>query len=197
MPVLLLASGNPGKFAELRTLLDPLEMELTDPQSLGLVLEIEETGQTYQENALLKATHYAQASNHWTLADDSGLEVEVLKGAPGLHSNRMMGPGYSDSDRRLHLLQLLKAHPRPWTARFRCAAALVGPQGQQATAEGACPGQIIPTERGDNGFGYDPIFLVENYEKTMAELTMEEKNQISHRAGAIHALLPDLRRLLK
>jgi XTP/dITP diphosphohydrolase len=197
MRVLLLASGNPGKLTELRALLDGLPVEPTDPQTMGLVLQIEETGQTYLENALLKATGYAQASGHWTLADDSGLEVEALDGGPGLHSNRIMGPGYSDADRRQHLLQLLQGHPRPWSARFRCAAALVGPEGQQTTAQGSCPGQIIPAERGQNGFGYDPIFLVDTFEKTMAELTMEQKNRVSHRARAVKALLPDLRRLLR
>jgi XTP/dITP diphosphohydrolase len=196
MAKLLLASGNPGKLAELRALLDHLGFELPDPQSLGVVLQIEETGDTYQENALLKATRYAQASSCWTLADDSGLEVDALEGAPGLHSNRMMGPGHSDADRRQYLLQLLQGTPRPWAARFRCAAALVMPDGRQMTAEGTCPGQIIPAERGHNGFGYDPIFLVDGYQKTMAELTMGEKNQVSHRARAIQGLLPDLRRLL-
>lgn len=196
MEVLLLASGNPGKLRELRHLLAALELELTDPESLGLILSIEESGETYQQNALIKATHYAQASDHWTLADDSGLEVEALEGAPGLHSNRYMGPGRSDADRRQRLLQLLQPHPQPWKARFRCSAALVGPEGQHFTAEGTCPGTIIPTERGHNGFGYDPIFLVGSTGKTMAELSTEEKNHISHRARAIKALMPDLSRLL-
>jgi XTP/dITP diphosphohydrolase len=195
MRVLLLASGNPGKLVELRALLKPLEVELIDPQARDLNLHIEETGQTYQQNALLKATRYAQATACWTLADDSGLEVDALDGAPGLHSNRMMGPGHSDADRRQHLLKLLQPHPRPWTAHFHCAAALVCPDGQQVTAQGICPGKIIPTERGHNGFGYDPIFLVDDYEKTMAELTTAEKNQVSHRARAVQALLPELHRL--
>ena len=196
MPVLLLASGNPGKLAELRALLKPLEVELADPQTLGLDLNVEETGQTYQQNALLKAERYAQAAGCWTLADDSGLEVEALGGAPGLHSNRVIGPGHSDADRRQHLLQLLQPHPQPWTAHFHCAVALVGPNNQQVSSQGTCAGKIVPTERGYSGFGYDPIFFVDDYEKTMAELTMEEKNQVSHRARAVQALVPELRRLL-
>lgn len=197
MQVLLLASGNPGKLAELRALLEDLEVVLSDPQAMGLVLHIEETGQTYRENALLKAAGYAQSAGCWVLADDSGLEVEALDGAPGLHSNRMMGPGHSDADRRKHLLRLLQHHPQPWKARFRCAAAVVTPGGQKISAEGICPGQIIPIERGQNGFGYDPIFLVDGFQRTMAELTMEEKNRVSHRSRAIQALLPDLRQLLQ
>jgi XTP/dITP diphosphohydrolase len=196
MKVLLLASGNPGKLKELRALLKQLEVELTDPKALNLVLHIEETGDTYQQNALIKAEQYARNSGQWTLADDSGLEVDALGGAPGLHSNRYMGPGRSDADRRQRLLQMLQPHPQPWTARFRCCAALVGPDGQRFTAEGTCPGRIIPTERGQNGFGYDPIFLVDSYDKTMAELEMEEKNQISHRARAIHALMPDMLKMV-
>lgn len=190
LAVLLLASGNPGKLSELRALLTGIE--LTDPKSLGVELHIDETGESYIENALIKAARYAQATGHWTLADDSGLEVDALGGAPGLHSNRMLGPGRSDADRRAKLLELLQPHPRPWTARFRCGVALFGPNGRQFTAEGTCPGSIIPSERGHNGFGYDPIFKIDAADKTMAELTMDEKNLVSHRARATKAILPQI-----
>lgn len=191
MEVLLLASGNPGKLSELRALLTGIK--LIDPQTLGIELQIDETGKTYLENALIKAAQYAHETGQWTLADDSGLEVDALDGAPGLHSSRILGPGRSDAERRTRLLELLQPHTPPWTARFRSSVALIGPGGERFTAEGICPGSIIPTERGQNGFGYDPIFLIDSTNKTMAELTMEEKNNISHRARAVKALLPEIR----
>jgi XTP/dITP diphosphohydrolase len=187
---LLLASGNPGKLSELRALLTGFK--LIEPQTLGVELQIDEIGETYLENALLKAAHYAHETGQWTLADDSGLEVDALDGAPGLHSNRLLGPGRSDAERRAKLLELLQPHTPPWTARFRCGVALIGPDGERMTAEGVCPGSIIPSERGQNGFGYDPIFLIDSTNKTMAELTMDEKNNISHRAQAVKALLPEI-----
>ena len=193
LDVILLARGNPGKLLELRALLSPFN--LTDPQTLGVELQIDETGETYVDNALIKAVQYAQATGHWTLADDSGLEVDALDGAPGLHSSRLLGPGRSDAERRAKLLELLQPHSPPWIARFRCWVALVGPDGQQFTAEGICPGKIISTERGDSGFGYDPIFLIDSMRKTMAELSMAEKNEISHRARAVKALLPKVQHL--
>ena len=197
MEVLLLASGNPGKLSELRALLSGLELDLTDPTLLGAELEIHETGMTYLENARLKAAAYAQMTGHWTLADDTGLEVDALDGAPGLHSNRLIGPGHTDAERRARLLELLQPHPQPWTARFRCCVVLIGPNGQEFNAEGVCSGSIIPTERGKSGFGYDPIFLLESTPKTMAELSTQEKNLTSHRAKAIEAILPHLKSLLR
>ncbi|RME07041.1 MAG: non-canonical purine NTP pyrophosphatase, partial [Anaerolineae bacterium] len=113
---------------------------------------------------------------------------DALDGAPGLHSARYAPhPNATDADRRAHLLQNLVPHPRPWTARFRCVVALVEPEGTARFFEGVCEGEIIPEERGDNGFGYDPIFVVEGLGRTMAELTMEEKNRLSHRARAVLA----------
>lgn len=190
---ILLATGNPGKLRELTDLLADTQIELLHPRQLDIQLEVAEIGDTYTANALLKARAFQQASNLWTLADDSGLEVEALEGAPGLHSARLAGPGKSDKQRRTMLLEMLQDHAQPWTARFRCVVVLVGPKGEQYIEEGLCPGQIIPVERGQDGFGYDPIFLLDALNKTMAELSMHEKNQLSHRARAINALLPRLR----
>jgi XTP/dITP diphosphohydrolase len=193
MSTLLIASTNSGKLRELRALLQDSGLTLLDPATLELDLHVVESGVEYAANASLKASAYAQASGLYTLADDSGLEVAALDGAPGKHSARLAGPGRSDSDRRRLLLDLLRLHPRPWTARFYCAVALTGPDELMDLATGSCPGEIIPEERGAGGFGYDPIFLVQDTDQTMAELSMAEKNRISHRARAVHAILPILR----
>jgi len=132
----------------------------------------------------------AAASGLWTIADDTGLEVDALGGAPGVRTARL---SEDDASRRAKLLQLLAAHPRPWTARFRCSVALAGPRGEVAIGRGDCEGEILPKERGDHGFGYDPIFLVAGTHYTMAELPLIEKNRLSHRARAVRALLPELR----
>lgn len=196
MATLLIATRNPGKHREMETLLRDLSLHLVDLSALGIEIALEETGADYSANARLKAMTYAQASGLWTLADDTGLEVDALGGAPGLHSARLLGPGYTDAERRQALLCLLRPHPRPWTARFRCAVALASPEGRVELAEGTCLGEIIPEERGEHGFGYDPIFLVAGLRRTMAELPLAEKNQISHRARAVCALLPTLRQRL-
>lgn len=188
---LLLASNNPGKLREILDLLGDLPIELVTPQQIGLQLEVLEDGATYAENASRKALAFAQASGLITLADDSGLEVEALGGAPGLYSARYLPKlGATDADRRAFLLQNLKGLPRPWRARFRCIVALVGSEKSLQYAEGICPGEIIPEERGQDGFGYDPIFLLPEMGRTMAELTMPEKNRLSHRARAIQAARP-------
>jgi XTP/dITP diphosphohydrolase len=193
VPRLLIATTNPGKLVEVRALLDCLPVTVLEPGDLQIGLPaIEETGLDYIENAALKATALARASGLWTLADDSGLEVDALGGAPGLHSARAAGPGRSDADRRRMLLGQLASHPRPWSAHFHCAVVLSSPGGSTDGAVGDCPGEIIPTERGDGGFGYDPIFLVAGTGSTMAELSLKAKNQVSHRAQAVRAILPAL-----
>lgn len=194
---LLIATTNRGKQAEFRQLLRGLKAHLLFPQDLGLSLEVKESGQTYAENAALKARVWAQASGLLTLADDSGLEVEALGGAPGLYSARYAPqPQATDADRRRHLLRNLAGHPRPWKAQFRCVLAIAEPQGPIHFAEGVCPGEIIPEERGAHGFGYDPIFLLPQKGKTMAELTPEEKNRLSHRGRAVQAAWPLLMALV-
>jgi len=158
------------------------------PADMGVMLEVEEDGATYAENAAKKALAYCSASGLVTLADDSGLEVEALGGKPGLYSARFSGkPGATDADRRKFLLEQLVGHPRPWPAVFRSTVVIALPDGQTFTLDGECRGEIIPEERGNNGFGYDPIFLVEGMDRTMAELSLEEKNRLSHRARAILA----------
>jgi XTP/dITP diphosphohydrolase len=132
-----------------------------------------------------------------SLADDSGLEVDVLGGEPGLYSARYSGkPGATDADRRAFLLEKLKNHSRPWQAHFHATVAIGTPTGQVEFAEGNCYGEIIPTERGQNGFGYDPIFFIPELNRTMAELSMDEKNRLSHRALAVKHALPILEKLL-
>ena len=193
MDQLLIATQNRGKFIEIEALLASLAIELLTPTDLGLDLDVKETGTTYAQNAALKAEAYAQISGLWALADDSGLEVDLLDGEPGLYSARYAPrPDATDADRRAHLLEQLAPHPRPWTARFRCVVALTHSGADPHFATGICPGEIIPVERGDHGFGYDPIFLVEGMDRTMAELGMGEKNQVSHRARAIKAIIPTL-----
>ena len=195
---LLIASQNQGKLEEIQALLNDLDIELILPQKIGLNLNIKEDGQTYAENALLKAKAFAESSGLTTLADDTGLEVDALSGQPGLYSARFAPqPSATDADRRGYLLQKLAPHPRPWNAFFRCVVALYRPDGILHFAEGICPGEIIPVERGQHGFGYDPIFQVQSMSRTMAELTLEEKNLLSHRARAILAIRPKLIQILK
>jgi len=193
---LLLATNNQGKLAELRTLLSGLKLELLSPTDLGLELQVKERGLNYLENAVLKAAIFADASRLWTLADDSGLEVEALDGAPGIYSARYAPqPNASDKDRREYLVQNLKVFPRPWKAAFHSVIALVGPEGSPIVTRGECLGDIIPEDRGHGGFGYDKIFRLAENGLTMAELTPEKKNLLSHRAQAVNKLIPILETL--
>ena len=193
MKKLLLATKNQGKIKELRALLQGLGTALLTPGDLNLEIDVVESGSTYLDNAAKKALAYAEPSGLLCLADDSGLEVEVLDRAPGIYSARYSPKkGADDKDRRDHLLAQLQDWPKPWRACFHCTVVLATPSGETHAADGECEGEIIPEERGDSGFGYDPIFLVSNLGKTMAELSMEEKNAISHRARAIQALWPVL-----
>jgi len=183
---LLLGTNNPGKIKEMSALLSGLPLELVTPASISLDLHIEETGDSYQENAAIKALTWSSMSGLACLADDSGLEVDALDGSPGLYSHRFTGnPTTSDAERRKYLLQRLGTLPQPWTAIFRCAVAIAIPGQDLIQTSGTCDGEIITNERGIFGFGYDPIFLVKGTGRTMAELEMVEKNQISHRARAI------------
>jgi len=190
---LLVATGNPGKLIEIQSLLDNIQIQLVTPDMINVFLEVEESGDTYEQNASLKAIAFARASGSTTLADDSGLEVDVLHGLPGIRSARFSPlPKATDADRRAYLLGMLQTHSRPWKAHFHCTVAIASPNGKLYYSQGNCPGEIIPQERGTNGFGYDPIFLLTEIGLTMAELSMEEKNHRSHRARAIKAALPIL-----
>jgi len=198
MGKLLLASGNRGKLLEFQDLLQDLSAEILLPSEIGIELDVKEDGVTYTENAARKALAYAKQAGIHTLADDSGLEVDALEGAPGLYSARFSPlPHATDADRRAVLLSRLQSKPRPWQAHFHCTVALATPSGEVLFTQGDCPGEIIPEERGQNGFGYDPVFFISSLGKTMAELTMEEKNRLSHRAIAVKAAVPLLSELLK
>lgn len=197
MPKLLIATENQGKVKELQELLAELNLELVTPRQLGLNLNVIEDGQTYEENAGKKARAYAAASGLLSLADDSGLEVDALNGAPGLYSARYAPqPDATDADRRTYLLKNLGDKPRPWPAHFHATVAIASPDGDLRFADGNCFGEIIPEERGTGGFGYDPIFYIPALGRTMAELPMDEKNRLSHRAQAVQNAMPVLREIL-
>ena len=193
MVPIIISTTNPGKRQEMRELLREYKLEIVDQDSLP---EVDETGEDYAENAILKARAAALHYGMWALGDDTGLEVDALDGAPGLRSARLAGPKATDADRRANLLVLLGEHERPWYATFVSVVALVSPDGGVDMAEGRCRGEIIPHEQGEMGFGYDSIFLVEGENKTMAELTMDEKNRLSHRARAVRSLEPVLQKRL-
>ena len=193
---LLIATHNRGKLREYTALFAGLPFTLVTPDDLGLNLSVVESGDTYADNARLKASAYAQASGQLALADDSGLEVDALDGAPGVRSARYaLG---DDADRVAALLRALAQAGVPEgkrAARFRCVIVLAAPDGRSWVTEGACTGQIINTPRGSSGFGYDPIFYIPSHGCTMAELDPEEKNRISHRARAAHKMRSILERL--
>jgi XTP/dITP diphosphohydrolase len=192
---LLVATYNPGKMVEYAELLQELPVELVSLADLGIDLEVEETGTTFAENALLKARAFAEASGLVTMADDSGLEVDALDGAPGVYSARYGGPGATDEDRYKKLLEEIADVPQgERTARFRCVIALAWPDGRRAFTEGTVEGKIACSARGEHGFGYDPVFYLPKDRRTMAELPPEVKNQISHRAEAARALVDLLSR---
>ena len=185
MPKLLLATTNSGKIAEYRYLFRGLLLELVTPVDEGVAVEVEEGHISMEENAKHKALSYARLSGLVTVADDSGIEVDALGGEPGIHSARYAGKGANDSDRIKYLLSKLKGIPREKrTARFRCVIAVATPKGILEICEGECQGLIALEAKGTNGFGYDPVFYVPEFDKTMAELTLGVKNHISHRARA-------------
>jgi len=201
---ILVATGNPGKIAEIRAMLD------ADVQWLGLadfdnIAEIEEDGATFAENARKKATGYAKATGLWTIADDSGLVVDALGGAPGVKSARFSGDKLEEPDRTLidhrniaKVLALIEDVPEEKrTARFVCCLCLAGPERILIETQGTLEGLITRREIGENGFGYDPIFFVPHLDKTVGQLSAEEKNAISHRGHAIRELRPLLDRMLQ
>ena len=185
MRKLLLATNNKGKLREYQYLLKGIPFEIVTPADCGITADVAEVGATFEENATLKATTLASLSCLLTLADDSGLEVEALGGEPGPRSHRFAGENATDADRITLLLAKLKNVPEIHRlAQFRCVIAVAEPGGRVELCTGACPGVIVSEPRGTHGFGYDPIFLVPEMGKTMAELTLGEKNRISHRAQA-------------
>lgn len=194
MRTLLLATTNDHKLNEFRAIFRELPFDLLSLRDVQLDMDVEETGTTFAENATLKARAYAQAANMLALADDSGLEIDALGGAPGIYSARFAGRETPYAERfRIILERLQDIPPARRTARFRCAIALAEPSGYTRVIEGIIEGLIAEEPRGENGFGYDPIFLVPEFGKTTAEMTPEEKNRISHRGRAAEAA----RRLLE
>jgi XTP/dITP diphosphohydrolase len=200
---ILVASSNPGKIAELRTMLD-FDVEWLGMSDVGDIAEIKEDGSTFAENARKKALGYAQATKLWTIADDSGLVVDALGGEPGVKSARFSGEKTINDDGTLidhrniaKVLELLKGVPKEKrTARFFCCLSLASPEQILIETEGTLEGLITNKEIGKNGFGYDPIFFVPHLNKTVAQLTAEEKNAISHRGDAIRKLKPLLTALI-
>lgn len=208
---LLIATHNQGKLSEYRKLLQDLPLALISLDEIGIVEEVAETGNTFAANATRKAQHYGGLTGLWTWADDSGLEVDALQGAPGVHSARYGGPEATDVSRYEKLLGELEAHARPWSARFQCVVAIARPPAPTfagadnrrlqepavgvETCAGTLEGVITKAARGSQGFGYDPVFFVPEMGRTLAELTTAVKNRISHRARAskqAKALLTDM-----
>ena len=185
MTRLLLGTSSEKKIAELKDILAGLPLTLVTPADVGLTLDPEETGTTFEANARLKARAFATASGLPSLADDSGLEVDALGGEPGVYSKRYAGTHASDADRISFLLRKLEAVPEGRrAARFRCVIALATPLAEIGTVDGTCEGRIAFAPRGSNGFGYDPIFELPDRHKTMAELKSAEKHAVSHRGRA-------------
>ena len=180
----VLASRNAHKLVEMQEILSAQGIEVMLQSDIGLDLEVEETGETFLENARLKAVAVMQASGLPAIADDSGLCVDCLKGAPGIYSARYGGEGLSDRERYQMLLQAVSGQPKR-TAHFVSAIVCAMPNGDLIEAEGSCEGTLAYAPKGEGGFGYDPIFFVPSLKKTFAQLTEEEKNQISHRANAL------------
>jgi XTP/dITP diphosphohydrolase len=186
----VVATRNKGKLREIVPLLAGLELQLLTIDEVAPDAELREDGVTFVENALAKARQAAHATGLPAIADDSGLEVDALDGAPGVHSARYAGPGADDAKNNAKLLESLRGvPPARRSARFRCVAVFVDPaRGIEIVREGTSAGEILEAPRGEDGFGYDPLFLSRAVRRTMAELPLEEKNRISHRAAAFRAL---------
>ncbi len=192
----VLATRNPGKVRELLDLLRDLPLQVYTLHAFPQIRDLHEDGLTYTENAISKALAVARLTRRVAVADDSGIEIDALQGAPGPHSRRFLGEGISDTARNARILKLLAEVPaRSRTARYRAVVAVATSGGTVRTFEGICEGQIAVAPRGSHGFGYDPIFLVPEYGKTMAQLPMAVKNRISHRARAMAAARVYLRQL--
>ncbi|CAN5704535.1 XTP/dITP diphosphatase [soil metagenome] len=191
---LLAATKNAGKIKELKESLLNLHICFRDLNEFPNVIEVEETGGTFTENAVLKAQSYALQTKLWALADDSGLEVEALGGAPGVFSARYAGENATNEEKIIKLLQELNKTREERNARFVCAIAISDEKGEiRFLANGVCAGKIALTPSGTNGFGYDPIFIPDGFEQTFGELSSKTKQKISHRARAIKKIIRYLR----
>jgi XTP/dITP diphosphohydrolase len=197
-PTLVLGTGNQKKLLELRALLSPLELELPSLSDFPNAIAVDETGQTFAENAALKASKQAKHLKLWVLGEDSGLAVDALRGAPGVFSARYSDPGATDQRNNEKLLAELSGMPdEKRTAHYVCHATLADPTGTlRADTEGWCQGRIRAEYAGNGGFGYDPLFEIVEYHRTFGELAPEVKAMLSHRARAIRQMIPTLRSLL-
>ncbi len=194
---IVVATANLGKFREIVTVLTDLPVDWISLSDLPTIPEPVEDGKTFAENARLKAVYYAKASGLWAMADDSGLQIDALGGAPGVYSARYAGEPKSDAANNARIIRELAGVPvEKRTARFRCAIALASPERVLAEAEGAIEGVIVDEHRGHNGFGYDPHFLIPSIGKTAAELDPDHKNRISHRGQALRTIRPAIERCL-
>ena len=192
----VLATHNPGKLREMGEILKDLGIEVVSPKDLGITVDVEETGTTFAENAMLKAKTVCQAAGLPAIADDSGLCVDALNGAPGVYSARYGGEGLDDKGRYLLLLSSLRGAPTR-AAHFACAVACAFPKGDTLTAEGRCDGSIAYAPLGEGGFGYDPVFLLPGTGKTFGQLSQEEKSAVSHRGKALKEFAGKLETHLK
>lgn len=191
----VLASKNKGKLAEMQNILETLGVEVVLESEVNIDVDVEETGTTFMENSILKASAVSKASGYPAIADDSGLCVDALNGAPGIYSARYGGLD-TDKERYMLLLNNMRGASTR-AAHFHTSIVCVFPNGDVVSAEGNCPGTIAYAPMGDNGFGYDPIFFVPEYRKTFAQLTAEEKNAISHRGIALREFAPKLKEYLE
>lgn len=193
MEKLIFATGNEGKMKEIRMILGDLDYEILSLKEAGITADIVEDGKTFEENAVIKATEISKIANCLVLADDSGLEVDYMDKMPGIFSARWMGEDTSYAVKNQKIIDNLEGVPdEERTARFVCAIAAAFPDGRVVTKRGTIEGIIGYEERGENGFGYDPIFFLPEYGKTTAELSPEEKNKISHRGKALRLIKEEL-----
>ena len=192
----VLATHNPGKLREMGEILKDFGIEVVSPKDLGITVDVEETGRTFAENAMLKAKAICKAADLPAIADDSGLCVDALNGAPGVYSARYGGEGLDDRGRYMLLLSSLRGAPTR-AAHFACAVACAFPNGDTLTAEGRCDGSIAYAPLGEGGFGYDPVFLLPGTGKTFGQLTQEEKSAVSHRGRALREFSEKLETYLK
>ena len=189
MSRIIFATGNAGKMKEIREILSDLPYEVVSMKEAGVTADIVEDGTTFEENALIKARTIAKLTGEIAMADDSGLEVDYLDKAPGIYSARFLGEDTSYDIKNKYLIdQLEGVEGSDRSARFVCAIACVWPDGKEKVCRATIEGELAKESKGENGFGYDPIFYVPEYGKTTAELSMEEKNEISHRAKALREM---------
>lgn len=198
MPEIVLASRNAKKAIEIARLLQPIGLNVLSVDQFPDAPDVEETGSSFAENAALKAGETAKAIGKWTIADDSGLQVDALNGEPGIYSARYAGVNVTDADNNAKLLDALSGVPaQKRAAGFVCHLAIADPAGNiRVSVEGQCRGQILADDRGSQGFGYDPLFLIPEFHRTFGQLSLLVKSQISHRARAFHQLMPKLQQLV-